>query len=772
MKSSLKLLLITLFIVGSVIGCDGCFDDELTNKVDAPNFTFVKGTNYTVKMSSDTKNAEIKYTIDGTDPKTSSTAVKGTEVDIDFFTTIKAYAYKEGKRNSVTLTFGLPDIGGTRTVRYKDDGTGSGPVYDHIYFANDINEKKKVVKFYNGKGADDQWFTYDDDVSYYILYKYEGDTLKEEYKYTGSGDDGTWFTSDDTYEYVSSFTVGSDGYVTAESMSDSSGNAIADVTYTNETTSVTVGSDTVDRLSKVTIAQSSGTYPAKDINVFESGYGDFIPNLEVSNTDGTYKYEYTFVNDEKQTRVNTNADSSAVTWTYKEDETLGGIKEYSYEYQYDEKGQVAKKVKRLGYGTDTQWGYTDQTFDESGNVLTATLYWDNAGTESRSHYEYTYENNQLKTLTKYKTLNKEKIRYRKEITYNTDGTKQLVDYYNKDDEKEKFEEYTWDTTSYYLTKQRPDIASHLFEIDLEVEQVTVVKDGIIVAGGVEYDHNGDPASEIVDNSEDMKALAKSVAEKIKAIVADLESIETGSNSITIHGSQSGEVVGLISTYNNSTNIVFDFNEYNDGDIIIDGLLDLEMTATTIDISGKFKGSGEGYLVGEVYVADANPNFQDTDYLDVAITKVVTDTDGNIIQLIEYKTAGSDGDWLTLDDNSIKSITKYEFTSGKLTAEAKYKGNGTDNTWDTSETSAIGSSDDKVEYRIAYTYSGDQLTTEDVFRSYAIHGDADSGEPDLSLKYYLGWRLYWDIANRYEIDWDDDYWHEDDDEEDLLVWNVE
>jgi len=54
----------------------------------------------TISFKTDTPDAKVKYTIDGSDPRTSSTAIVGTNVFIDKTTTIKAYAYGQGWNDS------------------------------------------------------------------------------------------------------------------------------------------------------------------------------------------------------------------------------------------------------------------------------------------------------------------------------------------------------------------------------------------------------------------------------------------------------------------------------------------------------------------------------------------------------------------------------------------------------------------------------------------------------------------------------------------------
>ena len=81
-----------LFVFGAK--CDGVYVEVHTGSgagtiCAAP--TLASG-----KLSSTTASATIKYTVDGSDPRYSKTAVIGTAVTAEAGTTVKAYAYKDG----------------------------------------------------------------------------------------------------------------------------------------------------------------------------------------------------------------------------------------------------------------------------------------------------------------------------------------------------------------------------------------------------------------------------------------------------------------------------------------------------------------------------------------------------------------------------------------------------------------------------------------------------------------------------------------------------
>ncbi len=105
-----QLILILLILIPIINGCtDGPVEYGVSSageKVTAPAFSLPTGTYIgiqTVALSTGTSGADIKYTIDGSDPKTSETAISGTAITVNASMTILAYAYKSNMINSETV---------------------------------------------------------------------------------------------------------------------------------------------------------------------------------------------------------------------------------------------------------------------------------------------------------------------------------------------------------------------------------------------------------------------------------------------------------------------------------------------------------------------------------------------------------------------------------------------------------------------------------------------------------------------------------------------
>ncbi|MDA3901355.1 MAG: chitobiase/beta-hexosaminidase C-terminal domain-containing protein [Spirochaetes bacterium] len=694
MSKYVKYILLVIIGFGMLVGCDGCYDDETTDKVDAPNFTLLRGTNYDVVLSSHTKGATILYTIDGTDPKTSNTAVDGTELTIDFFTQIRAYAYKKGKRDSLTVSFSLPKFGAKRKVFYNADYT----VKSYISSSKDCNNKRKLEVFRSAKGSDEQWFTWDDSIDYYKLYIYDQDTLTTCVKYNGSGSDGDWFTEDDD----------------------------EDVSY------------------NVTIADNDYSYDGE----YTESFDDKMNLLETNEySDGPYQYTYSGRNpvDFK--------DGAGNTLLYQ----LEGNQEYYYLYENNSAGKPDRKVKYRGYGTDTDFGYTDNSYDADGNLITSTYYWDNAGKYPRAHYVYEYDQGKLVIESKYKHTDLAKLRLRREFEYDAEGRLFRVDFFDKESNREMYEEYTYngDSTASMTRYLRPAVASKNLVFEFTVT-ANVVDGGYFVYAGGKFDHEGDPIKDIVDLGEDEKEFIANMTEKVRDII---KNVKLSSASVTLNGAFGGDAKILVATYDNTINIVFEFNNYNDGDIIINGTIDKELTGT-IDVSGELSGgeaAGNGFVYGELMIADANPDITDEDYIVSAYTSIDLDANDNPVKETEYYTPGADGAWDTIGDNSVKYVTNYQYTDTILTEKVRYN-----------KTVA----DSNLNYRIVYELNGDIVEKETVTRNYGAYGIQDAGSTNETLEHYRCWSDLWDIQQRWEIDWDDEYWNEDVDKKDRVEWSVE
>lgn len=735
MKRAVKFLFVCLLLIGFLVGCDGCFDDALTNKVDAPNFTIVRGTNYNVVLSSNTEGATVKYTTDGSDPTESDTAVEAGDdpVTIDFFTTIKAYATKDGKRDSKVLSFKIPRFGSKRQVAYT---VAESNVDHYFYYADDPNSQEKLEIKYTGKGADEQWFTYDDTIEYYNVFIYDGATLKEKYRRNSAGSDGEWFTSDDAdaYQYKYVYTY-SDNNIETVKIYDSSDNLSDTGTYTY--------SDGV--LSQIAYDAYTETY---------DGQG----RLSTTNESGT-SMTVTYTTTTGDDRATYSDGTNTLTYVY------DGVQQYKY--QYTTSGSTRTGLKYLGYGADAQWGYSEILLDASGYPASKTMYWDNAGSTERAYYEYTYTNGNLDSQYKYKGSDKAKLRYWTEYSYDQDYRVTQIDFYNADSDKEQYKEYTYaDSTngSYYLMK-RPDVSTFSLAVNFTVSAGSVSTGSYAFAGGT-FDYDGAPLDNIFDDTSTETQIVKTVSAKLRDLV---ENVETSNSSLTFPGSEGGDFKIMISTYDNTVNIVFEFNEYNDGDVFIDGTMDMEMSGT-IDASGELSGTLDGRLYGDLMVADANPDFDDDDYITEAYATLVLDsTLKKVTQELEYDSAGDDATWDAVEDNNIKYARSYSYdASGNILEEAQYNVNAkyTDFSWNSLDSYTLN-------YKKTFTYSGSDPATETVTRDYGAYGNRTAGTSfQETLAYSLCWRLWWDVDQFYEIDWDDEYWNEDEDEEDQMEWTVE
>jgi len=97
MKRNLLLLSIVLLIV-MLLSCKPEQEQVATPTFNPP--TGVYTSIQSVTISCDTEDAEIRYTLDGTDPSQTNGEIYSTPIEVSESTTIKAIAYKEGIANS------------------------------------------------------------------------------------------------------------------------------------------------------------------------------------------------------------------------------------------------------------------------------------------------------------------------------------------------------------------------------------------------------------------------------------------------------------------------------------------------------------------------------------------------------------------------------------------------------------------------------------------------------------------------------------------------
>ena len=103
----------------------------LGSTVAAPSFSLNGGTyaqSQTVTLQSDTAGASFKYTTDGSDPKTSPTAVEGNSVFVSMPITIKAYAFSGSAYSEVSTSFAYTITSGIVFVSPQGNDTYQGTV--------------------------------------------------------------------------------------------------------------------------------------------------------------------------------------------------------------------------------------------------------------------------------------------------------------------------------------------------------------------------------------------------------------------------------------------------------------------------------------------------------------------------------------------------------------------------------------------------------------------------------------------------------------------
>jgi len=115
---------------------------------------------FTLILSSPTENSTIKYTTDGSDPQTSSTAQIRSSVIVNKSTTIKAYAYADNLKDSETIIarYTFPNVTVSTTIQAAIDGANPGDII-HIpakgtAYTESFTINKRVSIIGDGNGSD------------------------------------------------------------------------------------------------------------------------------------------------------------------------------------------------------------------------------------------------------------------------------------------------------------------------------------------------------------------------------------------------------------------------------------------------------------------------------------------------------------------------------------------------------------------------------------------------------------------------------------------
>ncbi len=600
---SLSLFIVTLLIFS--IGCSGgCLDDDLTNKVAKPAFSVASGTYYDLTISCATEDAVVKYTIDGSDPETSETAVQGTSLTIDLFTTVKACATKEGLLDSGVSEFKISPEKSVRFITYNTDST-VGSYYNDYY---DCNGSKMTRVTYSGKGSDNKWFTDDDTVASYLIYVYENGKVVKEVTYTTAGTDGTWITADDTAGDYITYTYSGDELTRKETYNSSdvcqgyTGYVYTDSRVTTETRYNAPGADS--------------TWFAGDDDVID------------------YYYTYTYDGDVIDTREKYDASNTlTATSTYQ----YTGNTLYADKYEYDEVNtdEISHVDRLMNYGSDTV-DYTSLFEYTDGAISKETKHQFDSSTEIDYYFNYLYTDTILTRTEKY-SEGTEKDEYT-EYVY-TDGKKtRSVIYIKPDPEKKKI---TWNIT---ITAGAED-------------------GGYYTSAGINYDLDG---VRIGDYDIDDSDFVTDIKDRVKRIIDNSQfSKDTG---LTVYGLKSGSCVITAAAAGVSSSgyvkVKIKFSGFDDGDgIIINGTITKELEGS-ITLDGNLTGSLNGTFTGCLTITASNPSWNDSEYLMAYYTEYEYDVDDKIVREDVYTDAGEDGTWFNGDDTLDYSID-YTYVSDKL-----------------------------------------------------------------------------------------------------------
>ncbi len=647
-KRSIPFLFLILFSFGSLPNGCSCLVDDLTptNIVGAPAFSTARGTNYDVTLSSSTEGATIKYTTDLSNPSTSNTAVEGTSLTMNMVIVIKAYAYKDGMKDSCIVEYRVPTFNKKRVIKYNANGSdrGYGSVNYYYEYANDCNGKKVIETYYNGKGDDGKWFTCDDSVNYHIVYTYTaGGEVEKEIKYSASGTDGKWLTSDDTVEYYYTYTYNS-GDLTERRKFNSSDSLLSYYEYTYN------GSD----LDRETLKDSSNA--VNSYIAYTYGSGDICrQTYHNSNDSVNYYFNYSY-----------NSGKVSSKTKYDSGDTQNGLIAYSYDdnvdyyftYTYNG-GKLSQMNKYLQYGTDTLDYYCTYTFD-GDNLQRETKYKNDNSGDVDYYFLYTYESGKL--------TKKEK--------YNSDDT---LDYY-----------YTYIYDGDHIEKEikyiKPGTNTQTVNWNITVSS-SADDGGYYTVSGVNYNTTGDPIGTIAGGVPDNTESLKQWIEKIKAIANNTNYTDTGT---TINDPRGGycEITTAVNISGGTAEAKFQFSKYDDGDVIITGTI-TKAVSGIISLSGStISGTFTGTFTGSLTITDSNPSWSEGDYI-VESYYANEYTGDNVTTRNFYNDPGADGEWLNADDtkNSYASIA---YSGADPVAEIWYDSGATE------------------QYRYIYTYDSGGL----------------------------------------------------------------
>ncbi|MDY6967832.1 MAG: chitobiase/beta-hexosaminidase C-terminal domain-containing protein [Spirochaetota bacterium] len=775
MKSIKGLTVYFLLVLISSLGCgfDGCSDDDLEtiDTVKKPTFSTTLGTSYEVSISTPTEGASIKYTIDLSDPKTSDTAVEGNLVTVNLLTTVRAYAYKEDMKDSDVSQYNVPRFNKAKFIEYNADGeeNGFGTVKYYYTYEYDCNGNKVIEIWYDPADSAKKC-SQENNIDYYILFEYDSNgRLTKETKYNANGTDGKWFTDDDAVDTYSTFTY-TDDNLTEKRQYDANDNVLYFTSYEYNANNMVKaiyynspggdggtwqfdGSDIVDYYISYTYIENNidteikYTAPggAEDTWLLDENdiIGYFITySYTDNNLSQKIKYNapggaeetwllngsdivefhiiYTYIDNKLQREVKYISPGGALdTWLLDENDIIGSYLTYTYDnvdyyYTYDyPSGKLTRMNKYMEYSTDTLDHYFTYLYD--GDNLSTESKFNGETDQVEYHFAYQYEDGKLIRKEKYKGNGTENPDYHYAYSYDADDKLIKKEKFNVSNvTAESYYSYEYNTDSslkYEIMFKNPGSDTKVITWNIDIT-AGVDSGGYYTINGINYDTDGTQIGDAIPEDDNDSEFLNEILNKLSSII---EGVSYSRTELNIPGLEGGEcLITISSDISQSTGtitVVFNFTDFDNGeDIIINGVITKTLEGS-INTNGELSGSLNGTFTGSLSITFTDPAWSDSDFIRDSYISYEYNTEGLLEKETRYKDPGTDGVWLTGDDDTIDYYITYTYnTNNNIEKETLYKDFGVDEIW--------LNDDDTIDHYFTYQYDGeDNLERKIKYKEY-------------------------------------------------------
>lgn len=249
----------------------------------------------------------------------------------------------------------------------------------------------------------------------------------------------------------------------------------------------------------------------------------------------------------------------------------------------------------------------------------------------------------------------------------------------------------------------------------------ILDGGYYTITGINYDVDGLRIGDIIQGDLDDSDFLQRCLQKLHDIINNTEYSDTG---VTVYGSVAGSCVitaELVLAEITELTITFDFDNYNDGASIFNGIITKYLEAT-IDYNGSFDLSSlnestfSGIFIGDLTVTEANPSWSDEEFIQDSITRYEYDSVSGLLEKeVKYKDPGADGLWSDAQDTDIDDNIEYYLiytynSDNNLDTVTRYNDPGDDGLWFTGN-------DDTVDYYFMYTHEDEKLIKKTKYREY-------------------------------------------------------